>query len=179
MIRILLSLLLGILPQSLYFMLFVTNIKQIKTRRLILLLLLFILCILLNMIIRYNIYLYLAFIPLYYFALKLLYKKKAQIIDIFIISLSFAIMSIISCVSSFIYLNNYSLYWIAYIVNNVLLFSSLLLKRFYIKFYKFYCGNWNRKDSNKVRSITLRNISLISINVFILILDTMLINILK
>ena len=176
MIRILLSLVLGILPQSLYFMLFVTNIKQIKTRRLILLLLLFILCILLNIIIRYNIYLYLAFIPLYYFTLKLLYKKKAQIIDIFIISLSFAIMSIISYVCSLIYKNNYNLYWIAYIINNVLLFSVLIFNKIYVKLYRKYIQYWNRRPENKIRSISIRNISLILLNVFILILDIIIIN---
>ena len=177
MMRILLSLLLGILPQSLYFNLFVTNIKGIKNKRGLLLIILFILCILLNMIIRYNIYLYLLFIPLYYIALKLLYKKKTQIIDIFIIALSFTIMMLISSICSRLCLININLYWIAYIINNVSLFATLLLKKWLVKFYKFYCKNWNRKEGNRVRSISLRNVSLISLNVAIVIADIFLINI--
>lgn len=179
MIRIILSLILGILPQTLFFEFFVINIKGIKKKRLLLFILLYILCILLNMIIRYNLYLYLLYTPLYYVILKLLYRNKVQIIDVFIIALSFAVMMTISALCSLIYKNNYNLYWIAYIVNNILLFATLLFKKHFQKFYKFYCRNWNRKDGNKIRSITLRNISLISLNAYIVILSIMLINILK
>ena len=179
MIRIILSLILGILPQTLFFEFFVINIKGIKKKRLLLFILLYILCILLNMIVRYNLYLYLLYTPLYYAILKLLYRNKVQIIDVFIIALSFAVMMTISALCSLIYKNNYNLYWIAYIVNNILLFATLLFKKHFQKFYKFYCGNWNRKDGNKIRSITLRNISLISLNAYIVILSIMLINILK
>jgi hypothetical protein len=179
MTRIFLSLILGILPQALFFEFFVINIKGIKNKRFLLFILLYIMCILLNMIIRYNLYLYLLYTPLYYIIMKILYKKKTQIVDVFIIALSFAIMMTISALCSLIYKNNFNLYWIAYIVNNILLFSTLLFKKQFQKFYKFYCSNWNRKEGNKIRSITLRNISLISLNAYILILSIMLINILK
>ena len=177
--RILLSLLLGILPQTLFFMLFITKLKGIKTKRIKLTILLFVICALLNMIIKYNLYLYLLFIPIYYIILKLLYKKKTQIVDIFIIALSFTIMMLISYFCSLIYRKNMSLYWLGYVINNILLFGNLAIIKLYKKFYKFYCKNWNRKAGNKIKSITLRNISLISINVAIVIADIILINNLK
>jgi hypothetical protein len=152
-------------------MLFVTNIKQIKTRRLILLLMTFIIIMLMVMIVKYNIYLYLLIIPLLYGAMKLLYKKKVQIIDIFLIATAYGYLSIISYICSFIIKDNMDLYWIAYVINNILLFGILFLLKWIFKAYKLYIHLWNRKPGNKVRSISIRNVSLILLNIFILILD--------
>ena len=106
MTRIFLSLILGILPQALYFMLYLTKVKDITNKRIKFLLLIYIIIALTIMIIRYNIYLYLMIIPLIYGAMKLLYKRKAQIIDIFLIASGFGYMIIISYLCSFIYKNN-------------------------------------------------------------------------
>lgn len=177
MIRLILSLLFGILPQALYFMLYLSKIKQIKNRRLILLLLIFLIITGASVFMNYNLYLYIAVIPMIYLAMKLLYRRKVQIIDLFIVAMLFAILMIISFVCSFVYKNNANLYGIAYIINNILLFSTLALSKLFEKFYKFYCNNWNRKQGNKIKSITLRNISLISMNILIFVIDVLLIKI--
>lgn len=179
MIWLLMSLILGILPQSLYFTLFITEIKQIKDKRKILCVLTFIICTINALILQYNLYLYLLIIPCVYKAMKILYKKKTQIIDIFIIALAFGYLSVLSYLCSLIYKNNMSLYWIAYIINNVLLFAILLFKKYMIKGYRFYISQWNRKPGNKFKSISIRNVSLILLNVFIVILDIIIINNLK
>lgn len=177
LIWLLMSLILGIFPQSLYFMLFITNIKEIKSKRALFTFLIFIICAVCTLIVQYNLYLYLLIIVGLYFATKLLYKKKTQIIDIFIISFSFCVMMFISYICSRPCKSNIDLYWICYIINNIILFISLLPRKFYKKIYKAYCNNWNRKEGNKIKSITLRNISLISLNILILIIDVFLIHI--
>lgn len=175
MIWLILSLLLGILPQSLYFMLFITNIKEIRNKRFLFLIIISIILSLLVLIVQYNIYLYLTIIPLIYRIMKALYGKKTQIIDIFIISASYGLLSLISYLCSNIYKNNYSLYWIAYCVNNIILFSTLIPIKWYRKLYRQYIKLWNRKEGNKIKSITVRNTSLILLNIFIVILDVFII----
>lgn len=86
MTRIFLSLILGILPQALFFMMFITKTKEIKSKRILLTILFYIIIALMVMITRYSLYLYLLIIPLMYGTMKLLYKRKVQIIDIFIIA---------------------------------------------------------------------------------------------
>ena len=171
MLRIILSLLLGIFPQSLYFTLFLTKVKDINKKKHLLISLIFIIIMLSVMIVKYNIYLYLIIIPLIYLAMKLLYKKKVQIIDLFLIAIAYGYLSIISYLCSFMIKDTMNLYWIAYIINNILLFAILLFKKYIIKAYKKYIQLWNRKPENKVRSISVRNVSLISLNIFILVLD--------
>lgn len=177
MTRILLSLILGILPQALYFMLFLTKTKEIKSKRILLTILFYIIIALMVMITRYNLYLYLLIIPLIYGAMKLLYKRKAQIIDIFLIASGFGYMIIISYLCSFIYKNNYNLYWIAYAINNILLFSIFAFMNRLKALYRKYIKVWNRNPNNKVRSISVRNVSLLLLNAFIFILDVFIIKI--
>lgn len=177
MIRLILSLLFGILPQALFFMLYLTKVKDITNKRIKFLLLIYIIIALTIMIIRYNIYLYLMIIPLIYGAMKLLDKRKAQIIDIFLIASGFGYMIIISYLCSFIYKNNYNLYWIAYAINNILLFSIFAFMNQLKALYRKYIKVWNRNPSNKVRSISVRNVSLLLLNAFIFILDVFIIKI--
>ena len=171
MTRIFLSLILGILPQALYFVLFLTSIKEIKTKRILFLLLTFFIIAVTVMIIKFNLYLYLLIIPSLYIVMKLLYKKKTQIIDIFIIAIAYGYLSILSYICSFMIKENMNLYWIAYIINNALLFVVILFKKPTIKLYRKYIQIWNRNPKNRIRSISVRNVSLISLNVFIIILD--------
>lgn len=171
MTRILLSLILGILPQALYFMLVLTNVKEIKNKRFLLLLFIFISIASMVMIVKFNIYLYLLIIPLIYAIMKFLYKKKTQIIDIFIIAIAYGYLSIISYVCSFMIKENMNFYWTAYTLNNILLFSIFFFKKPITKAYRKYIQIWNRKPENKIRSISVRNVSLILLNIFILILD--------
>ena len=116
-------------------------------------------------------------IPLIYGAMKLLYKRKAQIIDIFLIASGFGYMIIISYLCSFIYKNNYNLYWIAYAINNILLFSIFAFMNQLKALYRKYIKVWNRNPNNKVRSISVRNVSLLLLNAFIFILDVFIIKI--
>lgn len=167
MINFIVSLLLGMLPEVLYFTLFLSFTKNIKTKRLKLFILLAIGYILLIMICRYQLIFYLAYIVYSYLVLKVLYKS--EIIDFFICSLGYSYLTIIS-ILAFIVIPNY---WIAFAINRILLFAPFVLKKKFNKLYMLYRNLWNRNDKVKqpIKSLTLRNCSLLMINTFIIILD--------
>ena len=58
MIRFIMSVILGVLPDVLYYFMYIKNIKGIKERKFLLFLLLFISYILLNLVVKHNFYLY-------------------------------------------------------------------------------------------------------------------------
>jgi hypothetical protein len=171
MINFIVSLLLGMLPEVLYFTLFLSFTKNIKTKRFKLFLLLAIGYILLIMVCRYQLIFYLAYIVYSYLVLKLLYKS--EIPDIFIYSAGFLYLTILAFVLYKLFYNYYVIY---YIVDRLLLFIPLIiLKDKLHHFYKQYLSLWNRSnDKVKIKSITLRNISLLTLNILIVIINLIL-----
>lgn len=170
---ILISILLGMLPEVLYFTLFLVytkNIKEKKVKLFFLITLAYVLCI---MVSRFKTLYYFLFIFAVYIILKILYKHKTGIIDVFIISLSFIYVCFISFLCSRFINNNYVLYYILLVINKILLFIPFIFRNKFNLLYKTYCGLWNRNKNVKrpIKSITLRNISLIILNVFIFILN--------
>ena len=82
-------------------------------------------------------------------------------------------MTILSFISIKLFNNNLSNYFIVLIFNRIALFIPFLFKNNFNNLYKKYCKFWNRNDNEKrpIKSLTLRNISLISLNSFILLLN--------
>lgn len=165
----LIGIFLGLLPEVLYFTLFLIYTKNIKEKRIKLFLLMsfaYILCIMLN---QYKILYYLSFIFIVYCILKFLYKDKTQIIDIFVFSLSTAYLSFTSLLCFKFVKEDFSNYYIWLSVNRLLLFIIFIFKNKFNTIYRKYCKLWNRndKENRPIKSITLRNISLIILNLFI------------
>lgn len=173
MINFLIGLVFGMLPEVIYFTTFIVNTKNIKEKKAILFILISLEYILLVMVSRFKTVYYLGFIFLTYLILKILYKKKTQIIDIFVFSISTIYLSLIGFVCSLPVNNNYAIYYFMYIVNRILLFTPFIFKRKFNILYKKYCSLWNRNYDKKqpIKSITLRNISLIILNSFIFLLN--------
>ena len=163
MINFLVSIVLGLLPEVLYFSLFLIYTKNIKEKKLKLFMLLAIGYILLIMICRYQFIFYLAYVVYSYFVLKYLYKS--QIIDFFICSIGLTYMTIVAYVGYQILGFNYVLY---YIVARISLFSIFTFKKHFNKLYLTYRSLWNRNDNAKIKSLTIRNCSLLFINILIL-----------
>ncbi len=171
---ILLSILLGLIPEVLYFTLFITYTKNIKEKRLKLFLLLSVIYFLCMLIQMYKLAYYISFIVLFYIILKLLYKQKTQIIDIFVIAFAFFYVSMISYIFFLIILkNDMNNYYLFYVLDRILLFIPFIFKNKLNIIYKNYCRLWNRNDKEKrpIKSITLRNISLIGINFIIIFMN--------
>lgn len=176
--RFLFSVLLGLLPEVLYFTLFIIYTKNIKEKRLKLFLLICVIYFICLFIQKWQTLYYVILIALIYIILKIMYKKKVQIIDIFIISLMCLWITFLSFVMIFFIKEDYSNYWQLYIINRVLLFLPFLIKDKFNILYKKYYKLWNRNDKEErpLKSITLRNISLILLNSFIFFMNMTLIN---
>lgn len=176
-----LSILLGLIPEVLYFTLFITYTKNIKEKRIKLFLLIgiaYFLCILIQQL---QILFYLVLIFAIYLSLKILYKRKTQIIDIFIISVAYFWVIILSFFLIFLVKKDLSNYMIIYFIERFLLFTPFVFKNKFNIIYKKYCSLWNRNDKEKrpIKSITLRNISLILLNSFIFFINIAIINIIN
>lgn len=179
--KLVLSILLGLLPETLYFTLFITytkNMKENKVKLFLLIAISYFICILVQ---NFRILFYMLLIALIYISLKIVYKNKAQIIDIFIISLAYLWLGILSITLMNFVANDYSNYFIILILQKILLFIPFIFRSKFNIVYKKYCNLWNRndKEKRKVKSITLRNISLILLNAYIFFMNILLINIIN
>lgn len=174
----LVSILFGLIPEVLYFTLFITYTKNIKEKRIKLFLLIsiaYFLCLLIQQFV--TIY-YFALIFIIYAIIKMLYKQNTQIIDIFIISIMCLWITLLSFVMMLFLSENYSNYWILYALNRIFLFLPFVFKNKFNLLYKKYYHYWNRNDNEKrpIKSITLRNISLILLNSFVFFMNITIIN---
>ena len=178
---ILLSILLGLIPEVLYFTLFLTYTKNLKEKRLKLFLLLSIAYCLCITIQNFKILSYVILIVLIYINLKLVYKNKVQIIDVFIIGLAYLWLMILSVVLMNFVNKDFSNYYIVLFVQKVLMFIPFIFKGKFNILYKKYCKSWNRNDKEKrlIKSLTLRNISLILLNSVVFFLNIIIVKIIN
>ena len=177
----LLSILFGLIPEVLYFTLFLIYTKDLKEKKIRLFFLITIAYFLCMLIQKYKLIFYISIIVAIYMILKILYKHKVQIIDMFIISLGGLWMTIASAVL-FIFLKpDYSNYYLLYVINRLLLFAPFIFHNKFNILYKKYCKLWNRNDKEKrpIKSITLRNISLIVMNFAIVITNMIIVKIIE
>lgn len=154
------SFLLGMLPDAVYFTMSLIVAKNIKEKRWILFLLICISYAGLVMITRYNTMCYFLFIFILYGILMIIYKDRTQITDVFLIVFSAVYLSILSIVCYFATDN----YIVSTILNRILLFLPFIGKKYIRKLYVKYNNSWNRNDAvkRKIKSITLRIISVVS-----------------
>lgn len=179
--RFLLSIVMGLIPEVLFFTLFITYTKNIKEKRIKLFLLIslaYCLCILIQ---NLQVIYYMLWIVLVYFAMKLLYKKKVQIIDIFVITIAYMWLMVVSMILMNFALKDLSNYVLIYAIGRIILFMPFIFRNKFNILYKKYCKLWNRNDKEKrpIKSITLRNISLILLNIFIFVMNIVFINIMN
>lgn len=162
----LIGLFLGLLPEVLYYTLFMIFTKNLKEKRIKLFLLISIAYVLCIMVSQYKTLYYVLFIFLVYIILKILYKNKVQVVDVFAFSISCIYLTLLSTVFINFLMNDLSNYWLLYSLNRILIFIPFLFRNKFNIVYQKYCKLWNRNDNEKrpIKSITLRNISLVIIN---------------
>ena len=173
LLQIIISIFLGLIPEVLYFTLFITYTKNIKEKRIKLFLLISLAYILCMFIQRYKIFYYVLFIVLIYLIMKVLYRKKTQIIDIFVISIGSIYLTIISYLGFCFFNDDLSNYYLLMFIARIFLFLLFIFRKYFNIIYKKYCKLWNRNDNKKrpIKSLTLRNISLITINIAIFLMN--------
>ena len=100
-----------------------------------------------------------------YINLKVLYKEKAQITDIFLFMFASIILILFSGIFAILVYNNIINYIVAIILLRICLFLFLFFNIKNINgVYKTFCKSWNRNKNSKIKSLTLRNISIIIFN---------------
>lgn len=166
-----LEVLLGQIPEAIYFSLFMIFAKGLKEKRILFTILMIIEYLLLKQFIEFNVLFQILYTFMSYIILKILYKEKSQIIDIF----TFTIGSIILMISSIIcfMLSNKNPI-IASIINRLFLFIFIIsLNHKISKIQEIYKTLWNRNDfiKKKIKSTTFRCINLIIFNLSFYILN--------
>ena len=165
----------GILPEVLFFLFFIKTAKDLKLDKKLLSVFVFMLSayLVLKTIFQYSIYFHLLYILSSMLFLKFVYGLKFKITDVFLFSFASILLVILSAVAYFCIPN----FAIALIVNRLLMILTIFIfknkiRKLYLKFNSVW--NRNREKPNKIRSLTVRNISIICFNLMIFIIDFLL-----
>lgn len=155
--------------EAIYFAMFLLIGKNIKNKKLLFIGIMVFEYLALKYFIKYNVWFQIIYTFMSFVTLKVLYKNKAQVTDIFLFTASSVVLILISilCSSIVIITQIYSLYYIMLIVNRVMMFLFLFIFKDKIKrtYYKFM-EHWNKHTKpNTIKSLTLRNISIIVFNI--------------
>ena len=167
--------------EAIYFSLFLIYGKNLKEKRILFISIMIFEYLMITKLIQYNVWIHISYIIMTYINLKVLYKEKAQITDIFLFGAASIILILFSMMTYIpVYLafgNNVVYFWyvVSLIANRIILalflyFSKHLINKFYKKFYY----HWNRPkqiNNPKIKSLTLRNISIIIFNLMFYIIN--------
>lgn len=177
MVDKLLEIILGYGLEALFFTLFLSYSKKLKEKRITLFILMFLEYLLLKHFIKYDVWFQISYTFMTFLILKLLYKEKANILDIFVFALSSIIMIAISVISYMLVLYTCKIFIVSVILNRVLLFGTFILYKDKLnKLYLKFAGLWNRHNKpNKIRSLTLRNITIIIFNLMFYIINCLMV----
>lgn len=166
------NILFALLPEAIYFTLFLIYTKGYKTKKFLLFTLLFIGYVVLKLAFPLNIHCQVGFLIYTPVILKLLYKDKFHISDAFVLVYAswLIILETLLILPIHIFFNDYLL---AFIFSKALMFLVLfLLKNKLNKIYRWIIPQWNRnyEKPNKIKAITIRQVCVISFNVMIFVL---------
>ena len=152
--------------EAIYFSMFLIIVKNIKSKRILFTLIMIFEYLALKHFIKLSVWFQLIYTFMSYVNLKVFYKEEAHITDVFLFAFA-SIILIIASVSSYILINfTIKEYLAALLLNRIIIFCFLCLSKNKIRIlYKEFCSLWNRhKIPNKIKSLTLRNISIILFN---------------
>ena len=169
-----LELLLGQIPEAIYFALFMIFTKELKSKRFLYIVLMIAEYLLLKHFIEFSIWFQIAYTIIQFIILKILYKEKAQITDIFTFTIA-SIVLMLFCISLYFIVwktvNNYMVY---VILNRICIFLFLIIFRKKLpKIQKLYKKLWNRNDTanKKMKSTTFRALNLVVFNIMFYIIN--------
>lgn len=158
------EILLGQIPEALYFALFIILTKKLTTKRFLFIVSTILEYILLMYAFPYDIWSHILYFIATYLILKLFYEDKCNITDIF----TLGIASIVVMICSFITYMICGLdMLIGNIVNKSLLFIFLFIFRNKLcKIQHMYKKLWNRNDNvkKKIKSTTFRSLNVVIFN---------------
>ena len=159
--------------EAIYFSLFLILGKKLKSKRILFTIIMIFEYIMLTNLIKFNVLFQFLYTFMSYINLKVLYREKTQITDIFLFVYASIVLILISMFSYFIVYFTVNNYTVALILNRILMFSYLIFNRDKLscRYKKFY-STWNRhNDPNKIKSLTLRNVSVIITNLMFVVIN--------
>ena len=165
-----LELFLGQIPEAIFFALFLIFAKNIKEKRIIFTILMIIEYLLLKYSFQYNWFFHIGYMMTTFLTLKILYKEKSQITDVFLLLIGYIILGITSIISWLLF--NFNMNLVA-IFNRIIIFTFIFIfnKNLY-KIQNIYKFLWNRNDkiNKKIKSTTFRALNIVTFNIsFVLI----------
>lgn len=166
-INAVLEVVLGQVPEAIYFAMFLIVGKNIKAKRLLFIGIMIFEYIMLTMFIKFNVWFQLIYTFMSFATLKVLYKDKAQITDVFLFAIASLFLIFFSFITYYTAMLTYKNYFISSIINRIIIIVFVYLFRKIIRNkYVEFCSLWNRHNKPaKIRSLTLRNISIITFNI--------------
>ena len=169
------ELLVGQIPEAIFFSLFMIFAKNIREKRILFITLMVFQYILLTRFLNFNLWFQIIYTFITYVTLKFLYKGKAMLIDIFIFTIASLILIISSLISFGIFYPNVIL---ATIFNKFLIFIPLILLNYKLSLIsKVYKNLWNRNnnknniDNTKIKSTTFRSLNVVIFNMIFFIIN--------
>ena len=153
--------------EAIFFSMFLILGKNLKEKRLLFTAIMIFDYLALTHILQFNTWFQLIYTFMSFINLKVLYKEKAQITDIFLFAAASIILMIICGISYFAIYFTIKNYYVSLILSRIMMIIFLILfgDKINKKYTAFY-SLWNRHSKpNKIRSLTLRNISIILFNI--------------
>lgn len=170
----LLQLFLGQIPEAIFFALFMIYTKQLKEKRILFIFLMIVEYLLLKATIKYDIWFQISYTFITFMLLKILYKEKSQITDVFTFTIASFILILISIISYLIIWKTINVFIYSVILNRLLIvIFFFLMYRHLPKIQKVYKRFWNRNDKkkNKIKATTFRALNVVMFNIIFYIIN--------
>ncbi len=168
------QLLLGQIPEAIYFALFMIFTKQLKERRILFASIIIIEYVLLFNVFKESYISHIIFFISMYCLLKIFYKEKCQIIDIFALGIASIILMVTSAILYLIVWKTVNVFMVYVILHRIVLFLILILFKDKLpKIQNLYKKLWNRNDGvpKKMKSTTFRSLNLVVFNLMFYIIN--------
>lgn len=162
----------GQLPEALYFATFMIYTKKLKSKRVLFISLMVIEYMLLLNIFPFSTWAHILYFVVTYIILKMLYKERAQITDIFTLGIASLVMIVVNIII-YVLFRGIS-YYIAATIDRVMLFALLFFfKERLPKIQRVYKKLWNRNDKIRkcMKSTTFRCLNLFIFNIMFYIIN--------
>lgn len=166
-----LELSLGQIPEAIYFALFMILTKQLKEKRMIFIVIMVLEYVLLKRLFVFNVWFQISYTVMTYITLKVLYKEKSQITDIFTFGVSSLVLIICSIISGGLFLINPI---VGIIFSKLLPFIIIFIFRNKLcNIQKLYKHHWNRNDkiNTKIKSTTFRCLNIVIFNIMFYVIN--------
>ena len=161
------ELVLGQVPEAVYFALFMILVKKLDNKRLLFTVLMIIEYIFLKCFLVYTVWFHVIYFILAYIIMKMLYKDQANITDIFTLGIASVILIIVSFISYILVYFTCKNMIIGAMLVRIITFGLLFMfKDKLSKINTLYKKLWNRsKIKYKMKSTTFRALNLVIFNI--------------